>query len=303
MKTRGKMHPDEFEIDVTLVRRLIAAQFPEWEHLSPEPVPSAGTDNAMFRLGESRAVRLPRLAACAAQVEKEHRWLPMFAPHLPLAIPVPLAVGSPGEGYPWHWSMYEWLDGQDATAKRLRDLNTAALDLANFIRALRQIDATGGPLPGAHNSHRGVALAERDERTRAEIARIRDAFDSSALTQIWEEALQAPAWDGSPTWIHGDLQGGNLLARDGRLSAVIDFGCLSTGDPACDLQAAWNFFEPESRRIFRSALEVGDAAWDRGRGWALSVAVIALPYYERTNQILAGVARYAIGQLIDDAAQ
>jgi aminoglycoside phosphotransferase (APT) family kinase protein len=294
------MHPDEIDIDVTLVRGLITAQFPEWAHLSLEPVPSAGTDNAMFRLGDSRAVRLPRVGGCAAQVEKEQRWLPMLSLHVPLAIPVPLAIGSPGNGYPWHWSVYEWLDGQDVIAKPLSDLNTAAWDLANFITALRRIDATGGPLPGTHNSHRGVALAERDDRTRAEIVRLGDAFDSSTLTQIWEEALHASVWDGPPSWIHGDLQGGNLLARGGRLSAVIDFGCLSTGDPACDLQAAWNFFEPESRHIFRSALQVDDAAWDRGRGWALSVAVIALPYYERTNPILASISRYALDQLIAD---
>src|SRR5712692_7460840 len=136
----GKMHVDEVDVDVSLVRRLLAAQFPQWADLPIEPAPSAGTDNAIYRLGEDMAVRLPRIAGATGQVEKEHRWLPKLAPQLPLAIPIPLAMGSPAEGYPWHWSVTRWLEGEEATVERVSDLHQAAMDLAHFIAALQGID-------------------------------------------------------------------------------------------------------------------------------------------------------------------
>jgi aminoglycoside phosphotransferase (APT) family kinase protein len=173
-------------------------------------------------------------------------------------------------------------------------------DLAHFITALQRVDATGGPLHGPQNFHRGAPLAQRDDVTRAAIASLRDTIDTRAVTDAWEAALQATAWSGPPVWIHGDLQAGNLLAQHGRLKAVIDFGCLGVGDPACDLQVAWNLFSDEARAVFRAELQVDDAAWVRGRGWALSVALIALPYYQKTNPVLAGISRYAIGQVVAD---
>ena len=125
-------------------------------------------------------------------------------------------------------------------------------------------------------------------------------LDADAVTAVWEAALQAPAWRGPPVWIHGDLQSGNLLARQGRLSAVIDFGCLGVGDPACDVMAAWMLLSAETRDVFRAALQVDDATWARGRGWALSVGLIALPYYQSTNPVLAGIARRAIDEALAD---
>ena len=261
---------------------------------------SAGTDNAIYRLGDDMAVRLPRIHWATGQVEKEHEWLPRLAPLLPLAIPVPLAKGMPGEGYPWHWSVYRWLEGENATIERIADPRQAATDLAQFIAALQRIDPTGGPPPGAHNSFRGVPLAMRDAPTRAAIAALRGTLDTDAVTAAWEAALRAPAWRGPPVWIHGDLQSGNLLAQRGRLSAVIDFGCLGVGDPACDLMVAWTLFSAETRDVFRAALPVDDATWARGRGWALSVGLIALPYYQNTNPVLAGIARRAIDEVLAD---
>jgi aminoglycoside phosphotransferase (APT) family kinase protein len=296
----GKMHADEVDTDVSLVGRLLAAQFPQWADLPIRPVPSAGTDNALYRLGDDMAVRLPRLLAATGQVDKEHRWLPRLAPLLPLAIPVPLAQGAPGEGYPWHWSVYRWLAGENATIERLADPRQAATELAQFIAALQRIDPTGGPPPGAHNSFRGVPLEMRDPETRAAIATLHGTLDAGALTAAWEAALQAPAWRGPPVWIHGDLQSGNLLAQHGRLRAVIDFGCLGVGDPACDLQVAWNLLSAETRHVFRAALAVDDATWARGRGWALSVGLVALPYYQSTNPVLAGISRRAIAQALPD---
>jgi aminoglycoside phosphotransferase (APT) family kinase protein len=296
----GKMHVDEVDTDVSLVGRLLAAQFPQWADLPIEPVHSAGTDNAIYRLGDDMAVRLPRIHWATEQVDKEQRWLPRLAPLLPLAIPLPLAKGTPGEGYPWHWSVYRWLEGENATIERIADPRQAATELAQFIAALQRIDPAGGPPPGPDNSDRGEPLAMRDAETRAAIASLDGMLDTGAVTAVWEAALQAPAWHGPPVWIHGDLQSGNLLAVQGRLSAVIDFGCLGVGDPACDLQVAWNLLSAETRDVFRAALPVDDATWARGRGWALSVGLIALPYYQSTNPVLAGINRRAIDEALAD---
>jgi aminoglycoside phosphotransferase (APT) family kinase protein len=294
----GKMHVDEVDSDAILVSRLLAAQFPQWADLSIDSVPSAGTDNALYRLCDDKVVRLPRIQAAAAQVSKEHQWLPRLTPFLTLPIPVPLAKGVPGEGYPWHWSVYRWLEGESATIERISDPCQAATELARFIAALQRIDPTGGPSPGAHNSFRGVPLATRDTATRTAISTLRGTLDAVAATSAWDAALQASAWNDAPVWIHGDLQSGNLLAQYGRLSAVIDFGCLGVGDPACDLMVAWNLLSAESRDVFRNALQVDDATWARGRGWALSVGLIALPYYQATNPVLTRASRYAIDEVL-----
>ncbi len=301
--TAGKMHADEVGTDVSLVGRLLAAQFPRWAGLPIEPLRSAGTDNAIYRLGDDMAVRLPRIQGAAGQVDKEHRWLARFAPLLPLDIPLPLAKGAPGEGYPWHWSVYRWLEGENATIERIADPGQAATELGRFVAALRRIDPAGGPSPGEHNGFRGGALAARDAETRAAISSLRGTLDTDAATAAWEAALGTPAWDGPPVWIHGDLQSGNLLAVRGRLGAVIDFGCLGVGDPACDLMVAWNLLPAETRVVFRAALPVDDATWTRGRGWALSVGLIALPYYRSTNQTLARISRRAIDEALAEHEQ
>lgn len=291
------MHANEVATDVSLVRRLLAAQFPDWADLQIERVPSAGTDNAIYRLGDDMAVRLPRVESATAQVAMEHRWLPRLAPHLPLAIPIPLAMGDPAEGYPWRWSVYRWLEGENATADRL-DLKQAATDLAELIAALQRIDTTGGPLAGVESS-RGVPLATRDAPTRAAIAALHGALDTDAVTAQWEAALRAPLWTGPGVWLHGDLNEGNLLALHGRLTAVIDFGVMGVGDPACDLMVAWTLLTPETRAVFRAALPFDDATWTRGRGWALSWALIVLPYYEHTNPGLCRIAEYTINEVLN----
>jgi aminoglycoside phosphotransferase (APT) family kinase protein len=296
----GKMHPDEVSTDVPVVRRLLSAQFPQWADLPIAPVRSAGTDNAIYRLGGDIAVRLPRLQVASERLDKEHRWLPRLAPLLPLDIPVPLAKGAPGVGYPWHWSVCRWLDGETATVARLSDPGQAAVELAQFIAALQEIDSTAGPPPGSHNFFRGVPLAARDAGTRTAISSLHGTIDGDLATAAWEAALQAPEWRGRPLWIHGDLQPGNLLVKEGRLSAVIDFGDLGVGDPACDLMVAWNLFPADTRTDFREALAVDDAAWARGRGWALSFGLIALPYYRNTNPALAQIARHTIDEVLAD---
>ncbi len=293
------MHTDEVATDASLVRRLLAARFPDWADLPIDLVPSAGTDNAIYRLGEDMAVRLPRIGWAVDQVEREHRWLPRLAPHLPLAIPIPLAMGFPGEGYPWPWSVYRWLEGENATVDRLADLRQAATDLAQFIGALQQIDPIGGPRAGEGRS-RGVPLAARDAETRSAIAALHGMLDIDAVTVEWEVALRAPTWHGAGVWLLGDLNAGNLLAQDGRLSAVIDFGAMAVGDPACDLMVAWTLLTADSRDVFRAALSFDDATWSRGRGWALSWALIVLPYYRNSNPALCRIAKHTIDEVLAD---
>jgi aminoglycoside phosphotransferase (APT) family kinase protein len=282
--TGTRMHADEVPTDVGLVRRLLAAQFPQWASLPITPVPSAGTDNAIYRLGEDKALRLPRIHWATGQIAKERTWLPRLAPHLTLELPDQLAVGAPDAGYPYEWGVYRWLAGGSAADACIASLDEAAVALARFITALQRLDPTGGPAAVEHRL-RGAPLHLRDEGTRAAIA-LRAGFanaamgamvDADAALRVWEEVLRAPEWDRSPVWFHGDLLPGNLLVAEGRLSAVIDWSGLGVGDPACDLMCAWALFSGPSRQTFRDALAVDDATWARARGQALSQAVIFIP--------------------------
>ena len=292
-----KMHQNEIQTDTQLVGRLLATQFPQWADLPLTPVPSAGTDNALYRLGSDMVVRLPRIDWAVGQAEKERRWLPRLAPHLPLAIPEQLAMGEPDAGYPWSWAIYRWLPGESATLERLTDPCQAAVQLAQFITALWQIDATGG-LPAAEHNLRGAPLALRDKPTRKAIAALAGVIDTRAATAVWEAALEAPDWEREPVWFHGDLLSGNVLVEQGRLSAVIDFGGLAVGDPACDLMIAWSLFSGVSREAFRAEMAVDEATWLRGRGCALSQAMIFIPYYWHTNPIGVKNARRMIAELL-----
>ncbi len=294
-----KMHHDEIDSDVDLVRRLLDAQQPQWGDLPIEPISSTGTDNALYRLGGDMVVRLPLRPSSTGPIDKEHRWLPVLAPHLPLAIPVPVAKGEPMQGYPWPWSVYPWFEGEDATKARF-DRPQAASDLARFIAALQSIDPTGGPEPSISNFWRGVPLAVRDHYTRQAISASHDLIDTGAVTAAWEEALRVRTWDRPPVWVHGDIASGNLLVRDSRLSAVIDWGALGIGDPACDLIVAWELFDAEPREVLRTELGVDDATWARSRGWALSTAIVALPYYQHTNAFMAAQARHKLAVVLSE---
>ena len=292
-----KMHVDEIDTDIALVRLLLEAQFPDWAELTIDPVESYGTDHDIYRLGDHLAARLPRIGWATGQAAKEAEWLPRLAPHLPLALTVQLARGRPAEGYPYEWSVYEWLPGENANGT-IDDLSRAAVDLAAFVKALRGIDAADA-YPRAVGA-RGAPLAEVDEHVRRAIAELADRIDGQAARSSWEESLGAEPWDGEGVWVHGDLLPGNLLVVDGRLSAVIDFGGLNVGDPACDLQPAWNVFAGVSRARYRAELEVDDASWLRGRGWALCQAVCALPYYWDTNPGMVRQASHALEQVLAD---
>lgn len=290
----------KLEIDVSLVRRLLV-QFPQWADLPVKRVEFDGWDNTTFRLGEDLSVRLPSAQAYAGQVEKEHRWLPRLAALLPLSIPVPLAMGVPANGYPWHWSVYRWLEGENATIKSIADLQQFATTLAQFLAALQRIDPADGPPPGQHNFFRGGPLTTYDSETRDAIATLRGKIDADAVTAVWEAALRA-TWHGPPVWLHGDVSAGNLLVEKGRLNAVIDFGCTAVGDPACDLTIAWTLFSGESRDAFREALPLDRATWARGRGWALWKGLITL-VKRATNPTKARNARGVIDDVLVDATR
>ncbi|MFF3371439.1 aminoglycoside phosphotransferase family protein [Streptomyces sp. NPDC002680] len=275
------------EIDAALVRRLVDKQFPWWADLPLGLLDPAGSDHVIYRLGEEMSVRLPRYAGAIGQARKEHEWLPRLAPHLPLAIPVPVAVGEPDFGYPWPWAVSRWLDGEVATVEMLSDSSRTAVELADFLTALHQFAPAGVPARDAGKDLTTWALADRDRATRAAIERVGGAFDPVATTELWDAALNAPGWDCPPVWFHGDFHTGNLLTVDGRLSAVIDFGELGIGDPACDLTIAFTLMSARSRDVFRTALDVDDATWLRGRGWALATGLNAYTSYAAVNPQVA----------------
>jgi aminoglycoside phosphotransferase (APT) family kinase protein len=288
-----------------LVSRLVAAQFPRWADLPVTPVELDGWDNTTFRLGEDLAVRLPSADWYVAQVDKEHRWLPILAPELPLPIPWPLAKGIPGSGFPRPWSVYRWLAGQYATMDRVRDISRFATDLADFLVALYRIDPADGPEPGQHNFFRGGPLTTYDAETREAISALKAEIDADAATEVWDAALAA-TWHGPAVWIHGDVTAANLLVVEGRLSAVVDFGCSAVGDPACDVTMAWTFFSGDSREVFRNGLSLDEGTWARGRGWALWKALITLAQALKVDAAEADLASLRFGwrvgarQVIDE---
>jgi aminoglycoside phosphotransferase (APT) family kinase protein len=288
------MHDGEADIDVELVRRLVAAQFPGLAGLPVTAFRSTGTVNAIYRLGDGLYARLPRMARWARDLEQEARWLPRLAGRLPLRIPEPVALGRPGDGYPFDWAIYRWIEGQPYAGDRV-DERQAARDLARFVTGLRRMDTADAPRAGRR------PLRELDAGTRAGIEEAGDDIDHDAVLAAWDLALEAPAWDGAaPTWIHADLLPPNLLVGGGRLRAVIDFGAAGAGDPAADLIAAWSVFGPGGREVFRDALSAGDGDWDRARGVALHQAVMLIPYYRETNPGMAALGRRTVGQVLAD---
>jgi aminoglycoside phosphotransferase (APT) family kinase protein len=290
------------EINTVLVKNLIAAQFPAWAGLPVRPVATGGWDNRTFHLGETMSVRLPSAERYVAQVEKEHRFLPVLAPQLPLAIPVPLGLGRPGEGYPWPWSVYEWTEGERSGLRTITGLTVFAEDLADFLLALWKIDASDGPPAGQHNFYRGGALEVYDAETRRSIEVLSGEIDVPPITEIWERAL-ASTWQNHPVWVHGDVAEGNLLVRDGRLSAVIDFGSSGTGDPACDLVIALTLFDEPAARAFRDRVGLDAGTWERARGWCLWKALITVAGEPGTNPLVVDQHRAWIDRIVADHLQ
>lgn len=266
---------ERVKVDEATVAALVADQFPQWADLPITRVRPGGWDNRTFRLGDALLVRMPAADHYLAQVEKEQTWLPRLAPALPLPIPAPVAVGAPGHGYPFPWSICAWIAGETVAAAEGLDHGLLAEDLADFLLALHAIDASEGPAAGAHNFHRGGDPAVYDGQTRAAVETLGGQIDGAAALALWEAAL-ATRWDRPPVWIHGDVAPGNLLVRNGRLAAVIDFGTCGVGDPACDLAFAWTVLEDAARDTFRQRMSLDDDTWLRGQAWALWKALIVV---------------------------
>ena len=290
-----KMHDAEVDIDAGLVGRLVAAQFPELADLPIRAVRSTGTVNAIYRLGDRLCARLPRVREWAQDLDKEWHWLPKLAPRLSLSVPEPVGMGRPGSSYPFSWAIYGWIDGQPFADELVDDERRAARDLARFVAELRRIDPVAGAPRGGRRP-----LRELDAVTRAAIGSARGVIDSDAATAAWEHALRAPAWTGTPVWIHSDLLRPNVLVLDGRVCAVIDFGGVGVSDPAADVIAAWSVFGRAGRGVFRAVLEVDDGTWERARGFALHQAALIVPYYGETNPGFAASARRTIEEVLAD---
>jgi aminoglycoside phosphotransferase (APT) family kinase protein len=288
-----RMHADEVDIDAELVRRLIAQQFPRLTDLPIRAVHSTGTVNAIYRLGAHLCARLPRMQSWAKDLDREWHWLPRLSPHLSMQIPEPFALGRPTSEYPFSWAIYRWIDGQPYADDLVDDEQRAAEDLARFVVELRRSD----PVEGAPRGGR-KPLAELDAVTREAIESARGAIDSNGAVTVWERALKAPVWEGTPVWIHTDLLRPNLLVHGGRLRAVIDFGGIGVGDPAADVIAAWSVFGGRGRAVFRSALDVDDGTWNRARGFALHQAALIIPYYRETNPGFVALAKRTIEEIL-----
>lgn len=290
---------NSLKIDEMLVRHLIDNQFPQWKHLEIRPVESQGWDNRTFHLGKKMLVRIPSDADYALQVEKEQRWLPILAPLLPLPISSPIVMGKPQDEYPWKWSVYQYLKGVPASIARTIDQNLFAKQLAEFLAVFQKIDTTFGPVAGLHSFYRGGSLSTYDSETRQAITALKQKIDAAIVTEIWEEALKT-AWQNEPVWVHGDISPGNLLVEDNQLSAVIDFGQLAIGDPACDLAITWTFFKNESRKIFRNTLSLDVDTWKRGRAWTLWKALIVAAGITDSNNAEAKECWQIIDDVIND---
>ena len=293
--TPTRLHDDQLDIDVDLVRRLVDTQFPQWADARLTPVgESSGTVNALYRLGTEMVVRLPLAIWGAEAIYREQEWNPRLAPLLPVEIPRLLGRGRPALGYPCPWSVFGWIEGSHPRPDHLSHADLLAIDLSTLIRAFHEID-----LPNPPDAYRGP-VSEVDVDVRDSITEVADEFDPDELTKAWELSLHIPGWAGPPLWVHSDLLASNVLMRDDRLAAVIDLGAAGVGDPACDLMVAWNVLPAHARPSFREAVGLDDATWLRGRGWALAQAVIALPYYRETNPGMTRAARHALSQVLAD---
>ncbi|MCP4474104.1 MAG: aminoglycoside phosphotransferase family protein [Gammaproteobacteria bacterium] len=278
MSVEGEGKANHYEeISLALVTELVAEQFPQWAHLPISPIAVSGWDNRTFRLGEEMLLRLPSAASYVPQVLKEQQWLPKLAPHLSLAVPTPLAMGKPSKNYRWNWSVYRWIVGESANIVTInaQQQQHIAVQAAQFLNELHKIDTTSAPLAGAHNYYRGAHPAVYDNEACSAIVALTDRIDADAATAVWRKALQSK-WQKNLVWVHGDFSSENILLKDGQVIAVIDFGCMGVGDPACDLVIAWTFLKNSSREVFRENLSLDSSTWQRARGWALWKALITL---------------------------
>ncbi len=285
------------EVDVSsrLVSDLLESQRPDLAGLAVVPI-GFGWDNFSFLVGDDLVARLPRREAAVRLVENEVRWLPEIASRLPLPVPTPVFLGEPGPGYPWRWTLVPWIPGDRVSREVALETRSGAIDLGTFLRALHE----PAPAEAPQNPFRGIPLMERDGATRERIGALTMYLDPATVLSVWEAALEVQGHDGQAVWIHGDLHPANLLSVDGRLSGVIDFGDLASGDPATDLAVAWMLFGREDREVFRQEYGgVTRSTWDRARGWALSLAVAILAN-SADNAEMEAIGRVTLERVLAD---
>jgi aminoglycoside phosphotransferase (APT) family kinase protein len=273
-----RMHADEVDTDPSLVHRLVAGRFPEWADLPVEPVFPRGTDNANYRLGADKLVRLPRQEEKVAALERELEWMPTLASTMPLTVPEVLGRGEPAEGFPFPWAVFTWLEGENVAVEEIADPEQTAVELAQLVLAIRGLDAANAP-PGLRDG----TLRELDDWVRSGAAKLVGRYDADGLLAAWEEAVEAPPWDGPQTWCHCDLDLRNVLFRAGRPSGVLDWGWAGAGDPASDAAVAWKVLPAAAREAFWETLGADDAEIVRARGWTLLQCAGALWYYTPEN--------------------
>lgn len=290
------MHAEYFHFDETEIRRLLAEQVPHLAELPLRRVESSGTDNAIYRLGDELLLRFPRRASAIALLKKELDWLPSLD-GLPLEVPRLRFRGSVNLGMDCDFGILDWMEGQIAQPRNIADPQAAARALAAFLEALHRKETDGAPRAGVQNSHRGVALQELSPVAIPAILTLSDEIDAPAARALWETACAAQ-FQGRPVWLHGDLKADNLIAREGKLRGVIDWGLCAVGDPAADYATAWFWIDPSVRDAFRGALGLDDQEWLRAKGWALYGAVIALSYYRGgRNEALCRQSRLTLSRL------
>ncbi len=290
------MHKDEIDVTKDIVKALVSSQFPQYLDLPLVKMDSPGTNNALFKLGDEMIVRLPIVVTATKHVEVERAYLPKLAPLLPVDVPIPLGLGNPSDTYPWQWTIYRRLKGDNPQANKLERPEELARDIAQFISAMRDVDSTGGP-----KAKRGKDLSNQDPGVQHALKNLKNTVDTVKASKIWKKCLKAKKWQTNPVWVHGDLMPGNLLVIDGRLSGVLDFEGTGVGDPACDLIPAWNLLPGSVRSVFKDTVGVDKDTWLRGMGWAFSMALIQLPYYRGTNPAMATNARHVIAEVINQS--
>ncbi len=293
--SRNKMHADEVDISPELIRSLLLKQFPQWADLTLRVMQPEGTDNAMYKLGNDKLVRLPKTEGSSLNIEKEIACLPKLGPQLPIPIPKIIGKGMPDSGYPFPWLVCDFLEGSNPDKEGMIDENMAAADLGAFVKAMQKIQPVNGP-----KCRRGTPLSNRSKEVKQFIPLLNEIYDEELLRKLWDSASRAPIWSKDPVWIHGDLHAGNLLAKDKKIVGVVDFGLAGIGDPACDMMVAWALLSSKNREIFRSIVQPDDDTWHRGRGWALFLGIVGYPYYRDTNPIFARIAKRALDEAIAD---